>query len=53
MTQTIYLTSKDIPTMFKSVYSDLECLTEWFQANKLSLNIGKTTKPYLKLALTK
>jgi DNA mismatch repair ATPase MutS len=28
--------------MFKYVNFDLESLSEWFRANKLSLNIGKT-----------
>jgi len=36
------LTSENIPNLFKNINSDLEILTEWFRANKLSLNIEKT-----------
>jgi hypothetical protein len=39
---TISFTSDDIPILFKYVNFDLESLSEWFRANKLSLNIGKT-----------
>ncbi len=39
---TIYLSSDDITTVFDHVNHDLEHLADWFRANKLSLNIGKT-----------
>jgi hypothetical protein len=39
---TVYLTSKSISNLFNNINSDLELLSEWFRANKLSLNIGKT-----------
>ena len=45
---TVYLTAKDIPTMFKSLNFDLECLTEGFRANNLSLNLWKTNYAILK-----
>ena len=39
---TIYLSSNDIICLYQSINTDLQSLTEWFRANKLSLNVGKT-----------
>jgi len=39
---TVYKTSNNIHTLYESLNKDLECLTEWFKANKLSLNVKKT-----------
>jgi len=39
---TIYTSSSDIQYMFNVMNENLECLTDWFRANKLSLNISKT-----------
>jgi len=39
---TVYTSSPDIKTLYKYANADLESLADWFQANKLSLNVGKT-----------
>ncbi len=39
---TIYHSGKNIIELFNVVNNDLNKLTDWFRANKLSLNIGKT-----------
>jgi hypothetical protein len=39
---TVYLSSPDIYYLYKTVNCDLEYLADWFRANKLSLNVGKT-----------
>ena len=39
---TIYLSSNDIIYLYQSINTDFQSLTEWFRANKLSLNVGKT-----------
>ena len=39
---TIYTKSDNIKTLYQNVNSDLNGLNEWFKANKLSLNVGKT-----------
>ena len=39
---TIYISSKDINNLFITMNSDLECISDWFKANKLSLNVSKT-----------
>jgi hypothetical protein len=39
---TIYLNKENTLDMFDYVNSDLGALSEWFRANKLSLNVGKT-----------
>ena len=39
---TIYITGKDKKELFFEMNSELLSLTEWFNANKLSLNISKT-----------
>ena len=39
---TIYLSSNDHDLMYKIMNDDLDRLTDWFQANKLSLNATKT-----------
>ena len=39
---TVYLSSADIFYLYITVNRDLENLVEWFRANKLSLNVGKT-----------
>ena len=39
---TIYLSSNDIPNLFTQLNQELQMLTDWFRANKLSLNVAKT-----------
>ncbi len=39
---TVYSSSNDIQFLYDSSNTDLQSLCEWFRANKLSLNIGKT-----------
>ena len=39
---TLYASSDDIAHLYKTVNHDLENLTDWFRANKLSLNTNKT-----------
>ncbi len=39
---TIYTKSNNLKTLFDNVNSDLQNLYDWFNANKLSLNISKT-----------
>ena len=39
---TIYLSSNDIPYLFTQLNQELQMLTDWFRANKLSLNVAKT-----------
>jgi hypothetical protein len=39
---TVYLSSFNLPKLYDSLNYDLNNLTDWFRANKLSLNIGKT-----------
>jgi len=39
---TIYYSSIDLNGVISKITSDLENLTDWFRANKLSLNISKT-----------
>ena len=39
---TIYYSSQDLDDLFNKVKSDLTVLTDWFKANKLTLNINKT-----------
>ena len=39
---TVYSSSKNIQYLYKSANTDLQSLAEWFRANKLSLNVGKT-----------
>jgi hypothetical protein len=39
---TLYKSSSDIQYLYKSGNAELESLTQWFRANKLSLNVGKT-----------
>ena len=38
----VYLSSSDTNYLYRSVNNDLESLKDWFRANKLSLNVGKT-----------
>jgi hypothetical protein len=38
----LFLSHKNIKTLFEDVNRELEKLTVWFQANKLSLNVNKT-----------
>ena len=39
---TIYYASADVNEIIRSLQSDLTKLIEWFKANKLSINLGKT-----------
>lgn len=39
---TIYISSNNMTDLYIKSNYELECLTEWFRSNKLSLNIGKT-----------
>ena len=39
---TVYASSPNITHLYKLVNDDLHILTDWFLANKLSLNIGQT-----------
>jgi len=38
----LFFSGNDIDPLAKSVYLELEKITDWFKANKLSLNIKKT-----------
>ncbi len=40
---TIYDNSDDIDMLYTSLNNNLNTLADWFRANKLSLNVGKTT----------
>ena len=40
---TLYYSSKNIACLFKTMSDELELLTDWFKANKLSLNTSKTS----------
>ena len=40
---TIYMSSNNMQQLQHSINSDLDKLTDWFKANKLSLNVSKTT----------
>ena len=39
---TVYASSASLPELFTDMNSDLQLLADWFYANKLSLNVGKT-----------
>ena len=39
---TIYTSSTNIVQLYESINRDLDSLSEWFRANRLSLNINKT-----------
>ena len=39
---TIYTSSTNIVQLYESINKDLDSLSEWFRANRLSLNISKT-----------
>lgn len=39
---TIYISNKNLNYLYESVNVDLKHLNDWFRANKLSLNVGKT-----------
>ena len=39
---TIYMSSTNIVQLYESINRDLDSLSEWFRANRLSLNISKT-----------
>ena len=39
---TVFCSSPDLHNLHRKINYDLEYLTEWFRANKLSLNVGKT-----------
>jgi len=39
---TLYITGKNIKTLFQHLKQDLTVLVDWFRANKLSLNLNKT-----------
>ena len=39
---TLYLSDRNLAKLFSNVNEDLYYLTDWFRANKLSLNVGKT-----------
>ena len=45
---TLYASSANISQLYETINSDLELLTEWFRANKWSLNVGKTHYVVLK-----
>ena len=38
----LFYTNNDIETLFSTVNMELEKISEWFKANKLSLNMKKT-----------
>ena len=38
----LFYSNNDIETLFSTVNMELEKISEWFKANKLSLNIKKT-----------
>ena len=39
---TIYHSGSNIKTLYQHMNVDLNCLSDWFKANKLSLNVSKT-----------
>ena len=39
---TLYASSKEADELYHKMITDLDCLCDWFKANKLSLNIAKT-----------
>ena len=39
---TIYISNKNLNHLYEFVNIDLKHLNDWFRANKLSLNVGKT-----------
>ena len=39
---TIYKSSRDINELYESMNYELNILDDWFRANKLSLNVGKS-----------
>ncbi len=39
---TVYYTSKSLDILTRTINNELAQLSDWFKANKLSLNIGKT-----------
>jgi len=39
---TLYISSNNIPQLYRSANIELESLNDWFRSNKLSLNVGKT-----------
>lgn len=39
---TIYLSGKDVNKLYTIMNKELDSLTDWFRANKLSLNVSKT-----------
>ena len=56
----LFYSNNDIETLFSAVNMELEKISEWFKANKLSLNVKKTnytlfhkssSKDYLNLKL--
>ena len=56
----LFYSNNDIETLFSAINMELEKISEWFKANKLSLNVKKTnytlfhksiSKDYLNLKL--
>lgn len=43
---TLYSSASDITNLYHHVNSDLQILSDWFKANKLSLNVSKRTICY-------
>ena len=39
---TVYVSGRNIPELYKTMNTDLTILTDWFYANKLSLNVSKS-----------
>ena len=39
---TVYASSSSLPELYKNINTELNSLADWFYANKLSLNVGKT-----------
>jgi hypothetical protein len=39
---TLYYSSPHIPNLYEIMNKELDSLTDWFRANKLSLNVSKT-----------
>ena len=40
---TIYTSSSDVSVLYETLNSNLKVVSDWFRANKLSLNVNKTT----------
>ncbi len=40
---TVYVTNKNLRQLTQNMKHDLEILVDWFKANKLTLNLGKTS----------